>query len=169
MKIEMAKWIFAAAVAVSPVLCFAGPRPAVEGAFQKLQTLAGRWAGTDEQGNVMKTSFQNVVSNTAVMETLTEPSGMQMLTLYSVDRNSILLVHYCPTNNQPRMRAIPEPGPIHALTFSFQGAANLPNQLTGHGYRLVLVFNDRDHITERWTWRSAGKDTEMIYRFTRVR
>lgn len=169
MKIGMARSIFAAVVVVSPVLCFAGPRPRAEVAFQKLQSLAGHWAGTDEQGKALQTHFQNVVSNTAVMETLTEPSGMQMLTMYSVDRNSILLLHYCPTNNQPRMRAIPEPGPIHALTFSYQGAANLPNPMAGHEYRLVLVFNDQDHITEHWTWRSAGKDTEMIYRFTRVR
>jgi hypothetical protein len=59
------------------------------------------------------------------METLA-PTGMEeMVTLYSIDRDAITLVHYCPTNNQPRMRAIPRPDQTGRLVFEFQGAGNL--------------------------------------------
>ena len=76
-------------------------------AFQKLLSLAGDWKGKDEQGNEVKSNFKLMISNTVVMETL-DASGMEeMLTLYSVDGNGISLLHYCPTNNQPHMRAIP--------------------------------------------------------------
>jgi hypothetical protein len=91
----------------------------------------------------------------------------EMVTLYNVDGDSISLIHYCPTNNQPRMRAIPSEGAIKELTFSFQGAGNLPSEATGHEHELVIRFEDNDHITEEWTWRKNGKDTPMIYHFTR--
>jgi hypothetical protein len=27
---------------------------------------------------------------------------------------------------------------------------------------MIMEFNDKDHITERWTWRENGKDTEIV-------
>ena len=96
------------------------------------------------------------------------PEMDEMVTLYSKDRDSIVLMHYCPTNNQPRMRAVPSAEPITELVFSFQGAGNLPDPAVGHEHKLVIRFNDPDHITERWTWQSKEKDTEMIFHLTRT-
>src|SRR6267143_1546600 len=70
--------------------------------------LAGEWEGKDDHGMAVKTNLQVMASKTAVMETLS-PSGMEeMITLYSIDGDGIALVHYCPTNNQPRMRVVPQ-------------------------------------------------------------
>ena len=135
--------------------------------FHKLQALAGDWEGKDDAGKTVKTKFQLVAGNTAVMETLSMSGMEQMLTLYTVDRDGIALVHYCPTNNQPRMRAIPPSAAVKELVFSFQGATNLPDPSIGHEQKLVLQFTSVDQIVERWTWRKNGKDTEMIYNFTR--
>lgn len=137
--------------------------------FQKLQALAGAWDGKDDQGKTVKTSFQRIVSDTTVMETLVMHGMHEMITLYNLDGDGIALVHYCPTNNQPRMRAIPAAGDVKALEFAFQGAGNLRSPAVGHEYKLVLQFRDQDHIIEHWTWRENGKDTEMIYQFTRKR
>src|SRR3954451_4630781 len=90
--------------------------------FHKLQALAGEWEGKDDSGEVSKTKFELVAGNTAVLETLTMAGMEEMLTLYTVDGDGIALVHYCPTNNQPRMRAIPGSGDVKELVFSFQGA-----------------------------------------------
>jgi len=135
--------------------------------FHRLQALAGDWEGKDDAGNTVRTKFQVVAGNTAVMETLTMSGMEQMLTLYTVDRDGIALVHYCPTNNQPRMRAIPSSAAIRELVFSFQGATNLPDPSIGHEQKLVLQFTGPDQIVEHWTWRKNGKDAEMIYNFTR--
>ncbi len=32
---------------------------------------------------------------------------------------------------------------------------------------MVLDFEDKDHITERWTWRKNGKGTDMVYHLAR--
>jgi hypothetical protein len=136
-------------------------------AFKKLQSLAGEWEGKDSHGMAAKTSFKVLASGTAVMETLS-PSGMEeMVTLYSMDGDGIALVHYCPTNNQPRMRVVPDSDEIKELSFDFEGAGNLKSPSTGHQHHLVLRFEDTDHLTETWTWREADKDTPMLFHFTR--
>jgi hypothetical protein len=138
-------------------------------AFAKIQTLAGDWEGKDDMNMPAKTSFKVIVSGTTVMETLS-PTGMggeDMVTLYTVDGDAIRIIHYCPTNNQPRMRATPPAGEIKELTFEFQGAGNLSDESVGHQHKLVLRFDDADHITETWTWRAKGKDTPMVIRLAR--
>ena len=137
-------------------------------AFDKLRELRGNWEGKDDHGMSVKTNFRVMVSDTMVMETLAASGMEEMVTFYSVSGNDVALVHYCPTNNQPRMRAVPPPdGDVKELDFTFQGAGNLPNLETGHQHKLVMQFHDKDHITERWTWRQNGKDTDMIFQLSR--
>jgi hypothetical protein len=138
-----------------------------EAVFKKIQSLSGDWEGKDDHGMLVKTNFQVLASKTAVMETLT-PAGMEeMITLYSMDDDGIALVHYCPTNNQPRMRVVPQSDDVKELSFDFQGAGNLKSPSTGHQHHLVMRFEDADHITETWTWRQDGKDTPMDFHLTR--
>jgi hypothetical protein len=137
-------------------------------AFDKLRELRGNWKGKDDHGMPVKSNFKVMVSDTMVMETLAAAGMEEMATFYSVSGSDVALVHYCPTNNQPRMRAVPPAdGEVKELDFTFQGAGNLPNLETGHQHRLVIQFHDKDHITERWTWRQDGKDTDMIFQLSR--
>jgi hypothetical protein len=137
-----------------------------QAAFNKLLALAGDWEGKDQHGMAAKTNFQVLATKTAVMETLS-PSGMEeMVTLYSMDNDGITLVHYCPTNNQPRMRVVPQSDDVKELNFDFVAAGNLKSPATGHQHHLVLRFIDDNHIAEEWTWREDGKDTPMNFRFT---
>ena len=150
-------------ITASPLL--ASPHSAA--AFKKLLSLAGEWEGKDEHSMVAKTTFKTLASNTAVMETLAASGMDEMVSLYSVDQDSIALVHYCPTNNQPRMRATPDSDNVKELTFEFQGAGNLKSPSAGHQHRLVIRFDDASHITETWTWRQNDKDTLMVFHLTR--
>lgn len=163
MKTRMPIFVFFALVTASTLL--AGPHST--GAFKKLQALAGDWEGTDEKNQPVKTSFKAIVSNTAVMETLS-PSGMEdMVTVYSLDGDAIALIHFCPTNNQPRMRVVPSSDDVKELAFDFQGAGNLPSPNTGHQHHLVIRFDDQNHITETWTWRHDGMDMPMTFHLAR--
>jgi hypothetical protein len=162
-KHELAGAFLVLAFAVAPLL--AGTN--ADAAFEKLRSLAGEWEGKDEHSMPAKTNFQVLASRTAVMETLS-PSGMEaMVTLYSMDDDGIALVHYCPTNNQPRMRVVPPSGDVKELSFDYQGAGNLKSPSAGHQHHLILRFEDNNHITEMWTWREQGKETPMVFHFTR--
>jgi hypothetical protein len=92
--------------------------------LKKLQSLAGNWAGKDDPGQAGQVTFQSHCFEYRVMETLS-PSGMdEKVTLYSLGGDGIALIHFCPTNNQPRMRFVPAGDNIKELTFDFQGAGN---------------------------------------------
>lgn len=139
----------------------------VQSAFKKMALLQGDWEGKDADGKPVHTTFKPMISGTTLLETLS-PSGMEeMLSLYSVDGNGIQLAHYCPTNNQPRMRAIPSGADPKELDFQFTGAANLPDISVGHQHRMQLQFEDADHITETWTWRHGNHDMPMVFHLTR--
>jgi hypothetical protein len=62
---------------------------------------------------------------------------------------------------------VPQSDDVKELSFDYQGAGNLKSPSTGHQHHLVLQFVDQDHITESWTWRENGKDTPMVFQFTR--
>jgi hypothetical protein len=141
--------------------------PHSSAAFKKLLSLAGEWEGKDEHGMVAKTTFKTVAANTAVIETLAASGMDEMVSLYSIDQDSIALVHYCPTNNQPRLKATPDSDDFQDLTFEFQGAGNLKSPSEGHQHRLVIHFEGANHITETWTWRQNDKDTLMVFHLTR--
>jgi hypothetical protein len=160
---KLAWLLLFASITASPLL--ASPHSA--SAFKKLLSLAGEWEGKDEHGMAAKTSFKALASNTAVLETLAASGMDEMVSLYSVDQDSIALVHYCPTNNQPRMKATPDRDDFRELSFEFQGAGNLKSPTEGHQHRLVIRFEDANHITETWTWRQNDKDTLMVFHLAR--
>ncbi len=138
-----------------------------ESAFKKLQSLAGDWEGKDGKGKPVKTNFKPIVSGTAVMETLA-PTGMEdMVTVYTLDGDGIALVHFCPTNNQPRMRVVPASSDPKELVFDFVSAGNLPSPATGHQHHLVIRFEGSDHISETWTWRQGDMDMPMVFHLDR--
>ena len=161
------------ALTLSLILAISLPSPAsspgsqASPGFERLQSLAGDWVGTDDRGKAVKTSFKPIAGDTAVMETLAMSGMEEMVTIYSEDGDGIALLHYCPTNNQPRMRAPAPVGEVKELVFAFEGAGNLASPVEGHEHKLVIQFEDNDHITEHWTWRSNGKDIETVYRFAR--
>ncbi|HEV2116252.1 MAG TPA: hypothetical protein VGR48_09530 [Terriglobales bacterium] len=151
---------------LTPPLCAAGGNNA-QTAFGKLQSLEGQWEGKDQKGKPVRSYFSPIASNTAVMETLTT-RGDEMVSVYSRAANSIILVHYSAQNNQPLLRALPSSGTRQKLVFTFEEAENLPHPDAGHEYSLTIEFKDGDHITERWTWREDGKDTDSVFHLERL-
>jgi hypothetical protein len=137
-------------------------------AFQKIKSLAGEWQGKDSEGMAVNTKFDIVVNGTTVLETLAMSGMEDMLSIYSVDGDAVALVHYCPTNNQPRMRALAPEGEIHELEFIFRDAGNMPVPTAGHQQRIVIHFDDADHITESLTWRQNGNDSVQVMHLSRL-
>jgi hypothetical protein len=163
-----AKFLLVGIACAVVVISASGRQPtAAQSAFGKLQSLAGDWEGKDAEGMPAKTNFKVIAANTAVMETISPMHMEEMVTLYSLDGNSIALIHYCPTNNQPHMEATPTTANPRELVFEFKSVANLVSPDAGHQHKLVMQFEDADHITENWTWRAKGKDTPMVFHFAR--
>lgn len=128
-------------------LAFAASPPA-NPTWEKLKSLVGEWDGT-ESGKPFHVSYKVVSSGTAVLETMDGPDAVQMITIYTPDRGSVLMTHYCAMGNQPRMRA--SKLEKDRLAFTYVDAANLASPSDPHMSGLVLTFIDPDHLSADWT------------------
>ncbi len=133
--------------------------PRTSPGFEKLKTLVGEWQAKTKDGQPVRVSYKLVSNGSALVEVLSMGKGEgDMVTVYHLDGGDLMMTHYCSANNQPRMKAQPASGEIKSLTFSYLDATNLAPPDSGHMHRLVVNFQDKDRMTQEWTWREYGKD-----------
>jgi hypothetical protein len=135
--------------------------------FDQIKSLAGDWEGKAAGSNPVHINYKVVSGGTAVMETDFEGAEAQMITVYYLDGDQLMMTHYCMANNQPRMRSDASTSSPTSIKFSFVDVTNLSSPDAGHMYAHSLVWKDADHVTSHWTWREAGKDTEDTFELTR--
>lgn len=162
-----------AKVAEKPVT----PSSATLSAFEKLKSLVGEWEardGVSYGGKPIRISYKLVSQGTGVMETYTQVGVdvIEMVTVYHLDGDKLALTHFCAVNNQVRLRAEPPAEGVNELRFSYVDASNLMVSHRDVMNNLVITFQDRDHFTQAWTWRTTndkGKtfDDKAVYNFVR--
>ena len=135
--------------------------------FAQIKSLAGEWEGKTPDGKVVHLSYKVASSGTAVVETLSPPDEMDMVTVYHADGDSILMTHYCASNNQPRMRARVTSENPKEIAFNYLDATNLSSPSEGHMTALTLTFDDPTHLSQAWTWTGEGGGKPEVFRFQR--
>lgn len=114
-----------------------------ETAFHELKGLAGEWRIKDQDGG--KLTYEIRSGGHTLVETFAD-----MVSVYHLDGESILMTHYCSANNQPRVRATEFASPLKNLEFKFVDVSNLkPGQHYINGVK--FEFLDADHVRETWT------------------
>lgn len=131
--------------------------------FDRLKALAGDWEATTPEVKT-RVTYRLISNDTALMETIVSEN---MVTVYHPDGDAVLMTHYCAVGNQPRMRA--QGSGNGAIAFQYVDAANLKSPNEGHMQRLVIKFQDADHVTEEWTWKEDGKETPSVSHLQRVK
>jgi hypothetical protein len=157
-------------LSAASLLLFAGftsAKPPSTPAFDALKTLVGEWEGKAEGGAIYRASYKVVSAGSALMETLTTPDGSEMITMYHPDGGRVVMTHYCTQGNQPRMHTGPLAGPATEFNFSFVDATNLASPAAGHMRALVVTLKDKDHFTQKWTFRENGQEHTEVFHFTR--
>ena len=91
-----------------------------------------------------------------------------MLTLFTVDVEHLLATHYCAAKNQPQMAtgAIREPQ-AKSLAFDLVRVTGLNSPGDWHNTGLVVTVEDRDHVTQEWTYLFGGKTGKTLLHFAR--
>lgn len=136
----------------------AGPVSA-PAAYAKLKTLAGEWRGTIDkrgEGDPIAVNYRVTSSGHAVVETLFPGSEHEMVTVYHLDRDKLVLTHYCAAGNQPQM-AMTRKSTSGVLDFDFIGGANIKPRKDGHMHALRLHFIGPDEIKAEWDSFKDGK------------
>lgn len=134
--------------------------------LEKLKTLAGDWQGKGPEGSI-SVSYEIASGGTALIETRRPASEPDMVTLFHLDGDKLVMTHYCSVGNQPSMRADVPAGDIKALRFTFVSVSNLVRPTAGHMRGLAFTFEDAEHFTQVWTWRENGKDSQATFKMER--
>ena len=125
-------------------------------AFEKLKALVGHWEATTDKGKASAT-YQLVAGGSALLERTEVAGEREMITVYHLDGNRLLLTHYCEAGNQPRMQAGPFDPKANEIDFRFLDATNLSSPDAGHMHNVVIKFNGPNEVAEDWTFYQGGK------------
>jgi hypothetical protein len=126
-----------------------------QAAFDRLKQLQGEWEAKSADGKTEHISYRLIAAGSAVQEVYSGAHG-DMLTVYTLDGNRVLLTHYCMAHNQPRMAASRlENG---ELDFQFLDATGLDSPATGHMHNASFHFTDENHFSQNWHFVENGKE-----------
>ena len=134
-------------------------------ALDRFKSMVGTWEGKSPAGETSQVTYKLEAEGTAVMED-SHMASEDMLSMYYVDGDQLLMTHFCPSNNQPRMKATISPD-RKTVSFDFLDATNLSSPQAGHMHRAVFLFSDPDHYSEEWTWKKGDKEIRMHFEMQR--
>lgn len=138
-------------------------------AFDQLKSLAGQWEGKNSSGMPVKVSYQVVSNGSAVMEHLAPGTESEMITMYSLEGDRLIVTHYCSAGNQPTMQTAPLTSATGKYDFTFVRASGMKSPDEGHMIALSLSIPDKDHLTQVWTFQDHGKSMTETMTYTRVK
>lgn len=130
--------------------------------FERLKGLAGRWEtpDADKDGKPDHAVVYRVTAaGSCVEETLFPGTPKEMVTMYTLDGDDLVMTHYCSLGNQPHMKAQPEAKP-EAIEFAFASGGNMATSADLHMDALTLTLTDATHLRHVWKLVKDGKPVQ---------
>lgn len=119
--------------------------------FEALKKLEGTWVGKAVHGETSSdatVSYKITSGGTAVAETLFAGTPHEMVTVYHLEGDQLVLTHYCAAGNQPKMKARAAKD-AKVIDFEFAGGTNIkPGQSHMHSAQLRLA--DANKLESTW-------------------
>ncbi len=125
--------------------------------FDQLRALQGTWTGKNAAGNVLTVDFRDTAGGSALLNEIHGQGPENMVTMFNLDNDRLLMTHYCSAGNQPRMVASVSPDG-KTFTFNFLDATNITPSQPGHMVKAVFTVVDANHHTEDWTFKAGDKE-----------
>jgi hypothetical protein len=133
-------------------------------AFDKLKALAGDWYATSDAMPGERGDHRIRVSagGSVVMETMMAGTDYEMINMYHLDGDDLVLTHYCAGGNQPTMRLDRAKATATELPFVFTGGTNLDPATDQHIHDTVITLRDDGSVVAHWSSYSAGEKGEDL-------
>jgi hypothetical protein len=139
-----------------------------EEAFDRLASLQGEWKGVADGVNT--TLIYTLTANgSALMEQCRPEKGPEMITMFTVDGDHLIAIHYCSAKNQPQMATAAIADAQRPLAFSLVRVTGLKSPDAFHNTDLTVIQEDNDHLIQEWLYQAKGKTGKNVFHFTRVR
>ena len=135
-------------------------------ALEQFKSLAGEWEGKDNHGRAVHASYEALASG-VVMERLQPEGEGSMMTMYSLDGDHIVAIHFCSAGNQPILKTGPVSAASGKYDFVIERAYGMSSPDELHMVELVVTLPDHDHLTQAWTNLDHGKRSTNIILLSR--
>jgi hypothetical protein len=138
-----------------------------EEAFDRLISLVGEWKG-EQDGVEIRLHYTLTADGSALMEEFRPQKGPVMITMFTVDGDHLIATHYCAAKNQPQMQTAAITDARKSLAFSLVRVTGLKTPRDWHNTGLKVTQDDRDHLTQEWTYKYQGTTGKNVLHFTRL-
>lgn len=144
-----------------------------EVAFEQLKGLVGSWKPTNPE-DPTQIEVKLIAGGSALVETWEMSPTRQSMTIFTLDGDRLLVTHYCPQGNAPRL-AYTQTDTSGAHHFQFIDGTNLQNPEASHEHALWIRQEPDGTLTRSETYISNGasydpaKDAGEIQTFVRAK
>jgi hypothetical protein len=134
--------------------------------FDMLKGMEGNWVGKNAQGQPLQVTFRLTSGGTALMSEIHGHGPENMITMFHMDGDRLLMTHYCGAGNQPRMKVVSSDA--KSVSFEFVDGTNIgPGD--GHMQNVTFTQPDADHHLEEWVFLDHGKEIKELFTLERVK
>lgn len=168
----MRRILFSAIALAAAVAAIGAPAAAdvdATAVFEQLKTLEGRWTGTPEgDGEEAEAEaaeireavheFEVSAAGTVVMETMAPGTDHEMINMYHLDGDDLVLTHYCAGGNQPQMRLDRAASTADNLLFEFAGGTNLDPEVDQYIRSANLRLREDGGLDSMWKSYGGGEE-----------
>lgn len=150
-------------VAAAGIASAGGGKAQAQGAFEKLKSLAGTWQGTGSEGDQSmpaEVRYRVTGGGSAVVETMFPDTPHEMVSVYHMDGDALVMTHYCAAGNQPKFK-LGHSTSASELKFDFAGGTNVDAKKGFHIHSGAIRPVEKDVLEEEWTAWSDGKPASV--------
>jgi len=135
--------------------------PLAEAQFDLFCSLAGEWqaVGGNHAAGASHV-YRTIANGSAVVETAFPGEPHEMVTVFHIDGDQLVLTHYCAAGNQPRMIAGASSG--KEVRFEFAGAGNMESLDEVHMHDASFDFTNPDRLLTTWSYWEGGEHTALM-------
>lgn len=114
-------------------------------AFEYLKSLAGDWTklGNDKDHDGAAVNFRVTAAGSAVIQTYGPGQPHEMISVYHLDGDQLLMTHYCSLKNAPKMK-FQKTGRPGLIQWAFDGGTNFDPRVDAHAHEGMLQARGRD-------------------------
>lgn len=136
-------------------------REAALAMFERFKALEGQWRAESTAGWSEITRYEVIARGSVVMSSteFRDAPDRKMVTMFYVDGDRLVAVHYCEARNQPFLVATELDPAAGTVRFEFDHGGNLPDRDHGHMDSAVYQLPTDDDFSSRWSWFQDGEHT----------
>lgn len=127
--------------------------------FERLKALEGKWR-IAEPARDTEVSFKVMSNGSALVETWQMSATRSSITIYVLDGERLIVTHYCPQGNAPRLAYVDTDKKSGVHRFEFLDGTNLQDRDGSHQHAFWMRFVSDDAFIRTETYIKNGEKFE---------